>query len=254
MFKNNSGQIIIVFLGLMGLALGLGLSMAKRAVVGIKSGSQSELSTKAYYAAEAGGEKALGNPDILTDCPASAPCTETLNDCEVSYYAEAATDLALSLGKDRLFSISTTGSLAGGYINFAWNRSGSPNGIEVIEVYGPVTALQSRKLAYSCGRTETGFASNPGGVSGDYNCSTGNIFFSANTQKIIVKMLFAGGTPSGDITYTSSGLVSNQGVTIYSTGTCNDIQRRIRITKPLNGSGSDFSFGLFAPFGDLDMN
>ncbi|MFH1896212.1 MAG: hypothetical protein ABH814_01910 [bacterium] len=251
MIKNEKGQILIIFAGIMAISLGVGLSMSRRGVLNLQKGNRSVIASKAYYAAEGGAEKGLAEADIVANCPQGTPsCSLILGDCAVSYYGENLSGYSTTLGKDRFIVLNT--ETAAGNINVSWNAGGSPNALEIIEVYDPGSGLTSRKLAYNCGTNFDGFIDLKAGP-GSYNCSTGNIAFSLGSQRLIIKILLVGGTPSGQISWTALGLPATQAVAIYSTAVCGSIKRTIKVIKPLFGSGQDFSFGLFAPNDNLSL-
>ena len=58
---NSQGQILIVVLLIMVVALAIGLSVATRSLTNLRVSTQSEFSQRAFSAAEAGIEKALGS-------------------------------------------------------------------------------------------------------------------------------------------------------------------------------------------------
>jgi len=60
LFKNNqSGQILIIFLLVLVVGLAIALSIASRTVTDIRQTTTSDESNRAYFAAEAGVERAL---------------------------------------------------------------------------------------------------------------------------------------------------------------------------------------------------
>ena len=252
MVINEKGQILIIFVGIMALSLGVGLAMSRRGILSLEEGNRSITASKAYYAAEGGAEKGLADPDILTNCPDEAhPCSLALGDCAVSYYGEDLSNYAITLGKDRLIVLNTEG--ATGNINISWNEGVAPNALELTEIYDSVGGLTSRKWAFNCnGANFDGFENSAGG-SGSYNCSTGTINFSGDSKRLVIKILLAGGVPSGHISFTATGLLPSQAVAIYSTATCGNTKKTVKVTKPFFSSGQDFSFGLFAPNSDLSL-
>lgn len=64
--KNQSGQIIIILLLLMLVALSVGLALTQRSVNDVSTSTQSEQSSRAFSAAEAGLEKALNGSYFQT--------------------------------------------------------------------------------------------------------------------------------------------------------------------------------------------
>lgn len=253
MIRNEKGQILIIFAGIMAVSLGVGLAMSRRGILNLQEGNRSVVASQAYYAAEGGAEKGLAEADILVNCPQASPCSLNLGAddfCAVSYYGESLTSWEAALGKDGLLVLNTEG--ASGAIEFFWNKGGSANALEIIEIYESGGSVASRKLAYSCKTSLSGFTPSTNG-SGSFDCSTDNITFSFGTKRLVVKILLVGGVPSGELSYTAPGLSSAQAVAIYSTAVCGDIKRTIKVTKPFFGSGQDFSFGLFAPNDNLSL-
>lgn len=65
----QAGQIILILIMVMTVALGIGLSIVQKSLVDISTASKVEQSSRAFSAAEAGIEKALGNVNITAPQP-----------------------------------------------------------------------------------------------------------------------------------------------------------------------------------------
>jgi len=264
---DSNGQILIIFLGIMSVALGVGLAMNQRAVSVLHEGSTSVLSTRTYFAAEAGIEDALVNADI-SSCTIGSPCEADIDaECSYSYYAESPLSPEFILGKDKVLVFNTEG--ASGSTRFYWNKpakddcsDANANALEIIQIYESGGSLTSSKVSYACcfsSGSPDGFISSSGSGTGDYQyygCSTAAIDLvpvaGASPKRLIVKMLYKG-DENGSLTYQGGNFAISPASRVVSTGSCANVSRTLQVTYPNQGSGQDFGFGLFMPGGDLSL-
>lgn len=251
---SEQGQILIIFLGLMVVALGIGLTMSSRSTILQQQSNVAETSETAYYAAEAGLEAALVNPD-LSSCTPVSPCTDTLgNNCIYEYYIEIDPNSVITLEKDRLLGLDTSGII--GSLQIQWNRSALANTLEVIKVSENLGVLATQKTAYACQHSgKSGYT--PAGLGeGGFSCSTSSlpITLDGTVRRVTLKMLQIGGAGVGDIQFNVvGGTLKNDVQVIYSKGTCSSTSRLLKVTRVTQNSGQDFTLGIFAPLDDLDL-
>lgn len=252
--KDQSGQILLIVILTMIVALTVGLSIASRTVTNLKISKQNEESTRAFQAAEAGIQKALrsGNSSPLSNALSNSSAFQTNIKTAggTSFLLNGADPIDQDVGVDIWLSdypgfsnqIGTAGNPAN--ITIYWGTSGQTTcskgntsairpAIEILTLTGATTSPTLSKKVYEatgtgCPRITGATTGGAGGSVLDTNGSSVTFNNSATisvSSGIIMKIvpLFN----SSVIAVTSNISLPAQGSTIDSTGTSGDTTRRV---------------------------
>ncbi len=157
---NRSGQVLVLVLLVVVVALSIGLSVASRNIVNLKTATQSERSQRAFSAAEGGVEDVLSRlnqvvSDIKTgsSSPGGCPVSGTSATCQVDVGDIRATvDVKTSNVYESIIELGMVGQIDlkdyTGDIQIEWSKTGEstdPATIEVIQYYQPVPGTYNQR-------------------------------------------------------------------------------------------------------------
>lgn len=270
-FERQLGQVIVIVLLVVVIGLTIGLTIASRQVKNIKLTAQSELSQKAFSAAEAGIEDALRRdlkellgPNPSANIP-STPFDDSQYQVEIKKTGGAATNQYISqrtIARDDITQVSTTG-MGGATLSIYWGPGSDdlPNNpqlkasIEIIELYNN-SGWQLKRYAFNpfakqaVDAATNGFVNQTSACSPALDCSfAGQTFtektqitLSTQTEAVRIRPVYY----SSYIGVKSSGAnFPDQSYTITSTGTISGISRRIEVTRSVNNTPSIFDFVIY---------
>lgn len=261
--RYNSGQILLVVVLSIVVALTVGLSIAARTISNVKISQQNEESQKAFQAAEAGIEKALQKLNCagssctintnFTESDSSVVAQITSSDANPSINLNNGNDVPQAVGIDVFLSNYDPNSntystpFYSSPVRIYWGAGTSCSGtgpqkapaLEVLLLYGPTSNPQLyREVIDPCGtgRTPGAKNANAGGAIGTINYPYSTVFPSsgavASSPKILMKVIPFYNSSKIGIAKISGPDLPAQGVTIESTGKAGDSERKIVYTQP----------------------
>lgn len=233
------GQALLIVILIMVVSLTIGLSVASRSIVNLRTSTEEENSQRAFSAAEAGVEKAITTGTGIT---AAQDLGNNASIKEVSVGEVSGTEFVLNGGnmveKDQGIDLGLsedypnyTESQTVSNLNIYWGSQGDtcPNSaaIEVIVLSGSSNSPQSKRYVYdSCTRgnnftpAQTGPYSDIPGKTFQYKAQVGTI----NNGLIARVVPLYANTPLGISSGTS---LPPQGKVIQSTGASGGTERKI---------------------------
>lgn len=183
----EKGQIILILLLVMTVALGVGLSIIQRSLTDISTSTKVEQSSRAFSAAEAGIEKAIKGdltPVSFPDAQSSAATSISIPELNqaLEYRPIGKEEIAHFWLAD-LYSTSNPPDpyYLEGSIDLYWGTPGLPTGdqaaieVNVIRYDGPATGYLTQKYYYDpvvSRRSENGFSDPGAGACGSHTIST----------------------------------------------------------------------------------
>ena len=251
--KARSGQVGLLLLVIMGLVVGIALSLASRSLGDTVLSRQESESAKAFRLAESGVEQALNalRQDSST--------TSTLNlsgegDFSGTTSIGGSTSFGLYVKEGEQAHLDVA-SFAPGNLTIQWTRTvdnsenpsscsagsgNAPAAIEVIAHKSDGTAAFSYLNPYGCTPEANGFGSTASSGSGGYRSSaTYNVVVGTVTVRI--RPLYSDAT----ITVSGTGL-STQLYLIQSKAAGGDAQKEIEVKRGLDAPASVFDYALFS--------
>jgi len=251
--KRRSGQVGLLLLVIMGLVVGIALSLASRSLGDTVLSRQESESAKAFRLAESGVEQALNalRQDTST--------TSTLNlSGDGDFSGTTSIDGSTSFGlyvKEGEQAHLDVGSFAPGNLTIQWTKTSdtrenpstcsagsgnSPAAIEIIAHKSDGTASFSYLNPYSCTPETNGFGNTTiAGDSGYRSRATYSVV--AGTVAVRIRPLYSDST----IAVSGSGL-STQLYLIQSKAAGGDAQKEIEVKRGLDAPASVFDYALFS--------
>lgn len=248
---NEKGQILLIVLLIMTVALTVGLSLATRTILNVRIVTQEEQSQKAFSAAEAGIEETLRNCSTSSCTPASPPFggfSQNNTTFSVKVNVSNGYNLLVNAGNQILQDegtqvwLSAYGSTSGTYngtISMYWGGSsdtcpGAP-ALELIIISGSKSSPTLSRFAVDpCSGRRSSNSFTVAQV-GSYTLNSKNFSYNFDTPQI-VNGLFMRVVPLYQSTVMgiiASSALPVQGFDITSTGTvlgqANPITRRIKV-------------------------
>lgn len=263
-FSSESGQVLLIVVLVMVVALTVGLSVASRSIIHQKTSTEEVDSQKAFSAAEAGIEEALQNPNspivgqnLGNTATIANVSVNTLggtnnflmNNGETIHQDEGGDVWLTTYDSDPSKIIpnplSIDLSIYWGDSNFGCGSPGNNAALEVIVLTKPSGNYNITHYAYdSCSRSNNFSAAAGSGTVGGVNF--------ANHVNIngIKNGLFARVVPiysSTVIGVTGNTLLPQQGTIITSTGTAGSTQRKVTLFQAYESLPTEFFYTLFSP-------
>lgn len=273
--KNQKGQVILILILVMTVALAIGLSVIQRSLSDISTSSKVEQSSRAFSAAEAGIEKALKDdfsPANFTDSSA------TVLDSGLLPAAGQALEYP-PLGKEEVAEIWLADPRADlpnctGYtcytktfLDVYWGNPTASDkaALELTLVYYDSSLNQYKSLKWyldndSAGRIATNnfdpvtcSASTPPGSSTAYQCKKTINSLPTGLMLLRARLLYNSTSQPVAIAPTDGGSLPPQARIIESTGVAGETQRKIRVFKLDKVVPPYFDYGIFS-VGEINKN
>lgn len=281
---NSQGQILIVILLIMVVALAIGLSVATRSLTNLRVSTQSEFSQRAFSAAEAGIEKALGSGNASFAESFNVDVGGSSVAVDVTSQSLSYVETVLSSGGVQEIKVDTAQGRTANSIVLYWGNSASgsdevtsPPSIEFtlvdVDVSGNVTippnagsvigkaALNppgsAKANGFAAAAPAAGFTS-PGGKS--FQART-EIFLNPNTKLVRVRAIYNTATvyvESGTTSINASPAiipqqvdvtVSEARVPIGEQGGQSNLTRAVQVVKSKPALPAIFDYVLFGANG-----
>lgn len=264
MLKNQRGQILLVVLLVMVIAMTVGLSVASRNIVSIRTSREERDSQRALAAAEAGVEQSLksGSGIPITSFSGDPGASFTTNVSQVSgtqFLVHGGNEIPKDEGADIWLvphdanndPILTT--LWDGSLRIYWgNSSGACNNgaMEATIVRRQGASFRTTRSVYDPCAARRNINSFSAAESGNF--SVGGEIFPFRTPEISISSGFLVRVVpiyvNTNIGSTTSVAVPSQGVVVDATGKSSDTSRKIKVFKGFPSLPSAyFSYGLFSP-------
>lgn len=251
--KRRSGQVGLLLLVIMGLVVGIALSLASRSLGDTVLSRQESESAKAFRLAESGVEQALNalRQDTST--------TSTLNltgdgDFSGTTSIGGSTSFGLYVKEGEQAHLDVT-SFAPGNLTLQWTKAAdtrenpascsagsgnSPAAIEIVAHKSDGTASFSYLNPYSCTPETNGFGSTAVAGNDGYR-SSATYSVVAGVSAVRIRPLYSDAT----ITVSGTGL-STQLYLIQSKAAGGDAQKEIEVKRGLDAPASVFDYALFS--------
>lgn len=275
--KNQKGQVILILILVMTVALAIGLSVIQRSLSDISTSSKVEQSSRAFSAAEAGIEMVLsgGNPGNISVGDNSST---TVTDSGSLPQANAALEYP-PLGKEEVAEVWLADPRADlpnctGYtcytktfLDVYWGNPTASDkaALELTLVYYDSSLNQYKSLKWyldndSAGRIATNnfdpvtcSASTPPGSSTAYQCKKTINSLPTGLMLLRARLLYNSTSQPVAIAPTDGGSLPPQARIIESTGIAGETQRKIRVFKLDKVVPPYFDYGIFS-VGEINKN
>ncbi len=143
----KSGQILILVLLIVVVALAVGLSVASRNIVNLRTSTQTAESQRAFTTAEGGVEDVLSRLSTLSSDPAVTTAagkdmTIPVGSLQANVNVKGSSVYESKIELGDVGQIDLTGVVVGGYVQVDWakggneNPGGVPASVEISEIYG----------------------------------------------------------------------------------------------------------------------
>lgn len=254
--KNQEGQTLIILLLVMVVALAIGLSVATRSITDLRISTQTEQSSRAFSAAEAGIEEALRDlSQIAGEAEVSPGATYkyTVTTQGVNSY-----ETQTAVKKDDTIELKLNGATATTF-DLYWALKGSDDCDSVSgNPASPVlTIISGASAPYSVARTAYSIKSRGDGFTDvtradnafngkTYCAKVTGIVLPASSQLARIKMYY--NTASAAIG-PQSGTLPPQSYAIRSEGEVSGVKRTIEVTRSLPALPAIFDYVLFSGTG-----
>lgn len=251
--NKRSGQVGLLLLVIMGLIVGIALSLASRSLGDTVLSRQESESAKAFRLAESGVEQAL---NVLRQDNSS---TNTLSlsgegDFSGTTSIDGQNSFGLYVKEGEQAHLDVSG-FAPGNLSIQWTRTNdthenpttcspgsgnSPAAIEIITHKSDGTANFTYLNPYNCNPETNGFSDVAvAGADGYLSRATYNV--TANSESVRIRPLYTDAT----ITVSGAGL-STQLYLIQSKAAGGDAQKEIEVRRGLDAPASVFDYALFS--------
>ncbi len=245
---NQQGQILVVMVSLMVLALSVGIAVSTRFVESLRTFTRSDNSAKALFAAEAAAEKTLMMPDTTlkdyikysncgTACTLSFPDGATAS-VALSLLGNSTGAYALNLKANEFSQITLDTYSNDSYVDVCWNEPVSMYGMYV---YKDSTNYKADSYAVnSFGATLSNGFSNSVSQSGYTSC------FRVTAQKtpVLLRLKPFGADTECFILPATSKSLPGQGILIEATGTFKDTIKKVTVVKKNKAVVSLFDYSI----------
>jgi len=273
LFRNQSGQALMIIVLVLVVALTVGLSVASRSITNLKTSQDQASSQKALSAAEAGVEQAIkshvatgeGSPASFTGIGATTKYTTTIdavsgagpfliNGSNVDAEEIANGNPAYILTSD--YSVSSpTGWV--GTLTISWGDAGGScdhntvPALEISVINGPKTTPVLQRFAFDPCSRNNGFDSNPTDVipgSADFSNLSYHVNLSLNNALLVgVNPVYAS-TRIGVSKGATDPILPDQGEDVVGTGTDNNVQRKVIVFQGFSQIPANlFPYTIFSP-------
>lgn len=248
--KNRNGQIGLILLVIMGLVVGIALSLASRSLSDTVLSRQESESSKAFRLAETGIEQALNalrNNEILSNAALSGGDAYSGS---VNVAGQTTYDLYVKEGEQAHLDVTSFS----GALNISWTKYGdtrenpgtcnegsgnAPAAIEVLTISTTNTASFAYYNPAGCGLGNSFEDSNPGG--NDPYASEISVMIPAGSKYVRIRPIYA------DATIEVSGTnLSTQLYLIQSKASGGDARKEIEVKRGLSAPASVFDYALFS--------
>ena len=262
----TSGQALIILLLVMVVALTIGLSVASRTLTDVRISTQSELSQKAFSAAEAGIEEALrqdlksfaGAANISISPDATYTVEVTSQGAGTSFVpdrpveqedvAQICINVAASCPNPNQPNLPTR-------LNIYWidqqdtSQTANPASIEISEVYLE-GSYKIFKQAFNsdCGRSNGFSCSLPGSYPLADKTYTNKLTFDlhANSQILRIKPLYNRASVAVEVAAPAGASLPTQSYSITSTGAAGGVVRKVQVSRSIEALSPIFDYVLYS--------
>lgn len=259
--KRRSGQVLVLVLLMVVVALSVGLSVASRNITNLKTATQTERSQKAFGAAEGGVEDVLSrlgdiasDPDKQGQLGSTAGLNEQVpvGNITANVNVKASSDFRTTIELGNVGQVQLNGATAG-QVRIQWAKasdpteSASPASIIVTEYVlssGVYTQNRDAFAGVSGRANETGFSPAPAGCTPEFvRCETINI--TGDSTYLRIRPLWS--KTSVSVTGVG-GQIPVQTYSLESTAQTEEgIARRVKVTRnALPALPAAFDYALYA--------
>lgn len=252
--KDESGQTLVILLLVMVVTLAIGLSVATRSITDLRISTQTEQSSRAFSAAEAGIEEAL------RDLSKTAGQAEVSPGVKYNYTVTTkgadSYETQTAVNKDDTIELKLTGGTATSF-DLYWGAgaddcdsiNGNPAS-PVVTIVSGISPYTVSRAAYSIKSRGDGFTIvNKASYTfngKNYCGKAANITIPANSQIARIKMYY---NKASTAIQPQNGTLPAQSYTIRSEGDVSGIKRTVEVTRSLPALPAIFDYVLFSGSG-----
>ncbi len=289
--KREKGQVILMLILVMTVALAIGLSVIQRSLSDISTSSRVEQSSRAFSAAEAGIEKALRNDftgasftdasatvtgtDLMPCIPGSAGCAQGSGSPQIALeYPPIGKEEVVQTWLADPDTLATVFDQAS--INIAWGNkniqnAGEKPAIEVTQIYAAAGSYNSQKFYFdsnssravinrfqdassNCSDSSSNINTTMGS-SRPFYCRTSITGLTGPLKLLRVRMLYSNSSQAFAVVPVACAACSlpPQARIIESTGTAGGTQRKVQVFQLYKVVPPYFDYGIFS-VGEINKN